>query len=160
VTDAALLLTKLLGLGVELTAEGKDLCYDAPAGVLTPDLRSAMAALKADLLALMSAPPPPFELSWDWPDPEMRLIDPAVLGSGIAPAGGAIPWRCNRPLCIPTGRWWMSRWGIVNCLDCTPPGPATEVIATGDATAAPLVDPACSRQAISPESGRAYLPTR
>ena len=83
-TDATALLIALRDLGVELTAEGGDLCYDAPAGVLTPDLLAAMTRHKGELLALLAPPPPadPAELDWTWPlDPTLKLIGLDVFDS-------------------------------------------------------------------------------
>ena len=50
------LLTELEGLGVVLAADGDRLRYDAPKGVLTPELRQQMAELKAELLGLVEGP--------------------------------------------------------------------------------------------------------
>lgn len=49
------LLAELDRRGVILTPVGDKLRYDAPAGVLTPDLKEAMRQHKADLLVLLRA---------------------------------------------------------------------------------------------------------
>src|SRR5919197_4011240 len=50
---AAELLAELQGRGVRLEAIGGRLRYDAPKGALTPELRRAMAAHKAEILGLV-----------------------------------------------------------------------------------------------------------
>jgi hypothetical protein len=45
------LLRRLTNLGVTLRVDGTRLCYRAPAGVMTADLRNAIAAQRAALLA-------------------------------------------------------------------------------------------------------------
>jgi hypothetical protein len=53
-SDAAVLLAGLLGLGVEFNVEGGMLVYDAPAGTMTPDLLAALVAHKAEVLGLLA----------------------------------------------------------------------------------------------------------
>ena len=55
------LLTDLRARGVLLTVRGDRLAYDAPVGVVTPDLRELLKAHKAALLAILvdSSPPRP-----------------------------------------------------------------------------------------------------
>ena len=48
------LLADLTARGVQLTAQGGRLHVDAPAGVLTEELRAALVSRKADLLALLA----------------------------------------------------------------------------------------------------------
>ena len=48
------LLTRLQKLGVRLWAEGGELKVSAPKGVLTAELRDALKAKKAELLALLA----------------------------------------------------------------------------------------------------------
>ena len=54
--NAGDLLHQLQALGVVLIPEGDRLRIDAPAGVLTPDLRQALATQKSALLQLLSQP--------------------------------------------------------------------------------------------------------
>ncbi len=49
------LLAELARRGVDLTAHGEELHYRGPKGVLTPELRAAVAALKPELLAILPA---------------------------------------------------------------------------------------------------------
>ncbi len=49
--DAAELLADLRRAGVNLSAKGERLAFDAPAGVVTPELRATLQARKAELLA-------------------------------------------------------------------------------------------------------------
>ena len=50
------LLTELHALGVTLIPEGSGLRYRAPKGVLTPELRKALAEQKAEILTVLSEP--------------------------------------------------------------------------------------------------------
>lgn len=54
---AIALLAELRLRGVDLTVEGGHLRYRAPKGVLTPDLRTAMAEHKVELLTLLTRGP-------------------------------------------------------------------------------------------------------
>ena len=60
--------TLLDHLGVELTARGDKLHYKAAAGVLTPEVKAALAAHKAALLATLAGTdgpgPPPADRGW------------------------------------------------------------------------------------------------
>lgn len=47
------LITDLQRQGVRLSAKGNRVCVDAPAGVITPHVRSALAARKAELLQVL-----------------------------------------------------------------------------------------------------------
>jgi hypothetical protein len=51
------LLTELSCRGVMLEAKGNRLRYRAPQGILTPELRQALAEHKTSILRLLSAPP-------------------------------------------------------------------------------------------------------
>lgn len=51
------LLVQLKEKGVDLKANGDRLVIDAPRGTITPDLRDALSANKAELLKILSAPP-------------------------------------------------------------------------------------------------------
>ena len=70
---ATALLVELRGLGAELTTSGDRLRCRAPAGVLTPQHRAALAHHKAELLGLLAGPP------------RLEVVDPEV----IPPAGPA-----------------------------------------------------------------------
>src|SRR6185503_7888504 len=51
------LLVELREKGVEVKANGDRLVIDAPRGAITPDLRDALSANKAELLQILTAPP-------------------------------------------------------------------------------------------------------
>ena len=51
------LLLQLREKGVEVKANGDRLVIDAPRGAITPDLRDALSANKAELLQILTAPP-------------------------------------------------------------------------------------------------------
>src|SRR5689334_20545130 len=52
------LLVQLREKGVEIKSNGDRLIIDAPKGAITPDLRDALAANKAELLKILNAPLP------------------------------------------------------------------------------------------------------
>src|SRR5215510_3765263 len=52
------LLVQLREKGVELKSNGDRLVIDAPKGAITPDMRDALAANKAELLKILNTPPP------------------------------------------------------------------------------------------------------
>ena len=53
------LIAQLQEKGVELKSSGDRLVIDAPKGTITPEIRSALAEHKADLLAILSQPAAP-----------------------------------------------------------------------------------------------------
>ena len=52
------LLVQLREQGVEIKSNGDRLLIDAPKGAITPDVRDALAANKAELLKILNTPPP------------------------------------------------------------------------------------------------------
>ena len=52
------LLVQLREKGVEIKSNGDRLLIDAPKGAITPDLRDALAANKAEILKILNTPPP------------------------------------------------------------------------------------------------------
>src|SRR6476659_5767811 len=52
------LLVQLREKGVEIKSNGDRLLIDAPKGAITPDVRDALAANKAELLKILNTPPP------------------------------------------------------------------------------------------------------
>ena len=55
-------------------------------------------------------------------------------------------WRCLNLYCLHKGRWWMSNQGVINCMNCRPLAFRRFVVAEGDASDAPLVEPDRSNQ--------------
>jgi hypothetical protein len=51
---AAQMISELQRRGVHLSARGGRVCVDAPAGVITPNMRNVLAAQKAELLQLLA----------------------------------------------------------------------------------------------------------
>ncbi len=43
------------------------------------------------------------------------------------------PWRCTNRYCRDKGRWRKSVHGVINCVNCTPPGSPALVAETGTA---------------------------
>src|SRR5215813_7484930 len=52
------LLVQLRKKGVEIKSNGDRLVADAPKGAISPDVRDALAANKAELLKILNTPPP------------------------------------------------------------------------------------------------------
>ena len=75
------LLADLDAQGVRLTAHGDRLAFDAPSGVVTPDLRGLLKAHKPELLAILAAPVAP-ERPETHADRELTRFE-----------GVAVPWR-------------------------------------------------------------------
>lgn len=50
-------------------------------------------------------------------------------------------FRCRNPYCLHPGTWWLSRHGVVNCMNCRPPAFPGLVVAKGNAVDAPEVCP-------------------
>ena len=46
---------------------------------------------------------------------------------------GPSRWRCLNRYCLTKGRWWMSRYGVVRCMNCQPPSFPWLIIEEGDA---------------------------
>jgi hypothetical protein len=92
------LLSELQRQGVTLQAEGDRLRVKAPKGTLTPEVRQALTAQKAELLRLLVDSPPP-------PAAFPREPPPADVVGGIpcADCGGTEWWRWldGRLLCRP-----------------------------------------------------------
>lgn len=57
-------------------------------------------------------------------------------------------FRCRNPYCLHPGTWWLSRHGVVNCMNCRPPAFPELVVAKGNAVDAPEVCPDRSWQAV------------
>ena len=55
-------------------------------------------------------------------------------------------WRCHNRSCLRRGRWWLSEYGVVNCMNCRPPQSPSLVVAEGEAHEAPFVEPDRSNQ--------------
>jgi hypothetical protein len=69
---------------------------------------------------------------------------------GIQEISDARRWHCGNAFCLNKSRWWMSEFGVVNCLNCCPPGSPDLVIVQGEAKEAPIVEPGRSNQARVP----------
>ncbi len=93
---ASRVLTQARRLGIRLFPKGAKLGYDAPAGAMTPEVRAALAAHKAELLALMA-----------------EEIVPEPDGPGRPVPLVALPWRLD--LAAWPHREW-SRWRRVSGL--------------------------------------------
>ena len=101
-TTPGALLDVLEARGVRVGLRDGRLRLDAPRGVLTPELRSAVTAQRAALVALLSVVQPPTP----------TLAPTPVRGSG----------RPARPCYIcRTDRWWQRPDGGWVCAACHPP---------------------------------------
>ncbi len=180
--------------GVKLSLR---LRVNAPAGVITPEIKAELARHKPSLLARLGK-----EAEWEhlsaqrWgpalsdpthvigrplsqdpdrlkaalegdstdsttpvitsttlrtPATEAELASPAPADGSLIPSTGASAgrrWRCGNRYCLHKGRWWMSRYGVVRCMNCQPPGFPCLIIEEGDAAKAPIVERERSSQAI------------
>jgi hypothetical protein len=103
VTAAVALVAQLRARGIELVPAGDRLRY-RPVDALTPDELAALRALKADVLALLTAPTLPPRYFHPWPD--------ALSGLGRRTVG---PFEA----CADCERWSWARYGdVVLCLAC------------------------------------------
>jgi hypothetical protein len=100
---AADLIRRARSAGVELFAEGLELRFRAPVGAMTPDLHAALAADRAEILALLAGPPasdpePPASAPAPWPPRPTELAAWPVerreaWGRRAAALEGAgVPW--------------------------------------------------------------------
>jgi hypothetical protein len=64
------------------------------------------------------------------------------------PADASRRWRCLNCYCLTKSRSWMSRYGVVRCMNCQPPSFPWLIIDEGDAAKAPMVERERSSQAI------------
>ena len=62
------LLAQVTDLGVELTLEGDNIRYQAPKGVLTPDIRAALRQSKPQLIQLLSKSRTTRVAAISWPE--------------------------------------------------------------------------------------------
>ena len=87
------LLVQLREKGVEIKSNGDRLVIDAPKGAITPDVRDALAANKAELLKILNTPPPTERPVSPAPTQEppapTRVEDPVVTTSTAAPPARA-----------------------------------------------------------------------
>lgn len=105
---ASALLRQVRQCGIVLTAEGASLRYRAPPGALAPDLRAALVAHKADLLALLQYEER--EIAWRvalfrsqvptaGPIPVLVVHDLPAWAEGCLSCGAALdgagPFRCH-----------------------------------------------------------------
>src|SRR5690348_6602494 len=72
--DASALMDRCRSLGIELWADGERIGFDAPAGVLTPELKDELIRHKASILASLAAPPEPTPA----PDPDAYALSLAA----------------------------------------------------------------------------------
>ena len=76
--NADQLLGELRARGVVLEAAGDRLRVDAPRGAITPELREALTAHKAEVLALLAVPDK--EIAW-----RVEAMLPQIPGNGAIP---------------------------------------------------------------------------
>jgi len=106
--SALSLLAKARDRGIELVADGGRLRYRAPWGVLTPDLRAALAARKGELLAVLGGERQQFHQQGDCRSPWPESLP------GRGPRRIDCYARCE--IC---GRGtWVRYGGTARCLGC------------------------------------------
>src|SRR6478672_9344259 len=82
------LLVQLREKGVEIKSNGDRLVIDAPKGAITPDVRDALAANKAELLRILNTPRPvekPAAPPVERPAPPKLEPTPSVTEQPVAP---------------------------------------------------------------------------
>jgi len=95
---AEAILDRLRSLGARVSLAGDKLHVEAPAGVLTPDLRQELIEHKAELVRLLQPAP-------DLPPPVCDRCGGAVFWQSVAYG----PWTCAR--CYPPDTWRIvARW--------------------------------------------------
>jgi hypothetical protein len=90
------LLVQLREKGVEIKSNGDRLVIDAPKGAITPDLRDALAANKAELLKILNTPAPGEKSATatvEKPVAPKPIAPPAAQApsSGVQPVAPATP---------------------------------------------------------------------
>lgn len=95
---AEAILDRLRSLGARVSLAGDKLHVEAPAGVLTPDLRQELIEHKAELVRLLQPAP-------DLPPPVCDRCGGAVFWQSVAYG----PWTCAR-CCAPDARRIVARW--------------------------------------------------
>src|SRR5687767_8738225 len=94
------LLVQLREKGVEVKANGDRLVIDAPRGAITPDLRDALSANKAELLQILTAPPIERTLT----RPEPPLVQAPMAPPEPVAVERAAPLRTREPEAISPER--------------------------------------------------------
>src|SRR5688572_31641938 len=94
------LLVQLREKGVDVKANGDRLVIDAPRGAITPDLRDALSANKAELLRILTAPP----LERAAPKPKPVLVQEPVASPEPAAVQREAPSRSREPQAISPER--------------------------------------------------------
>ena len=129
---AQAILNCLRSLGASVSLAGNKLRVEAPAGVLTPDLRQELIEHKAELVRLLRPYSPPV---LPGPDPLDYRRDP-LTGAWLHDPGW---WRGpaqapeiheERAPCPRCGgrRFWVTLCHSEVCADCYPPGPGDKVL--------------------------------
>jgi len=132
---AQAILDRLRSFGVCLSVAGDKLRVEAPAGVLTPELRQELIEHKAALLALLRPYSPPVILGSRGEDPLDFRCDP-LTGEWFHEPGWwqESPQVCERqvarPACPQCGgtRFWVSLCHSEICAECYPPRPGEKVL--------------------------------
>ncbi|MGZ5436863.1 MAG: TubC N-terminal docking domain-related protein, partial [Pyrinomonadaceae bacterium] len=94
------LLVQLQEKGVDVKANGDRRVIDAPRGAITPDLRDALSANKAELLQILTAPP----IERPLPKPAPGHIQAPVAAPEPAAVQRDAPSRSSEPEAISPER--------------------------------------------------------
>lgn len=82
------------------------------------------------------------------PKPPVLALPPLNLDAGLPGLPGPRPWKCEIVMCLHKPGWWLSRHGVLNCLNCCPPSSPDLVVRRGTNEDAPLVTVEQSRTPI------------
>jgi len=70
--------------------------------------------------------------------------------AGLRQTPRTIRWACLNPFCRHKARWWLSAHCVVQCQGCSPPSSLRLIVAAGDESNSPEMDPLASiRQALT-----------
>lgn len=73
-------------------------------------------------------------------EPQLAL-PPLDLDAALPGLPAPRPWRCEMVMCLSKPGWWLSKWGVLNCLNCCPPSSPDLVVSQGTNEDAPMVAP-------------------
>jgi len=114
--NAAPVLEQARALGIVLSGNGSRLCYEAPAGRLTPELRQALTAHKAAILDILERERPAPRRIVRCRDCEHYIASPLVhraSGAVWEMPGGCAQDRTSpdaRPPIYPCTGWYCNGW--------------------------------------------------
>lgn len=68
-----------------------------------------------------------------------EIAGPVNIDAAVTELPGPTPWRCTVLICLHKPGWWLSKHGVINCLNCCPPSSPELVVRQGTDADAPIV---------------------